>query len=88
MAYDAGVAVSEDGTEQANMGLALGDYLNVGRMSLVVTHFSDEYAAMYRNDGGMTFSDVSALRNLACQVRPMSAGEMRFWISITRAGRI
>lgn len=59
MAYDAGVAVSEDGTEQANMGLALGDYLNVGRMSLVVTHFSDEYAAMFRNDGGMTFSDVS-----------------------------
>jgi hypothetical protein len=59
MAYDAGVAVSEDGTEQANMGLALGDYLNVGRMSLVVSHFSDEYAAMFRNDGGMTFSDVS-----------------------------
>jgi len=59
MAYDAGVAVSEDGTEQANMGLALGDYKNTGRMSLVVTHFSDEYAAMYRNDGGMTFSDIS-----------------------------
>ncbi len=59
MAYDAGVAVSEDGTEQANMGLALADYLNVGRMSLVVTHFSDEYAAMFRNDGEMTFSDVS-----------------------------
>lgn len=59
MAYDAGVAVSEDGTEQANMGLALGDYLNVGRMSLAITHFSDEYAAVFRNDGGMTFSDVS-----------------------------
>jgi enediyne biosynthesis protein E4 len=59
MAYDAGVAVSEDGTEQANMGLALGDYKNTGRMSLVVTHFSDEYAAMYRNDGAMTFSDIS-----------------------------
>jgi enediyne biosynthesis protein E4 len=28
-------------------------------MSLIVTHFSDEYAAMFRNDGGMTFSDVS-----------------------------
>jgi hypothetical protein len=59
MAYDAGVAVSEDGTEQANMGLALGDYMNTGRLSLVVTHFSDEYAAMFRNDGGMTFSDIS-----------------------------
>jgi hypothetical protein len=59
MAYDAGVAVSEDGVEQANMGLALGDYLNVGRMSVAITHFSDEYAALYRNDGGMSFTDVS-----------------------------
>ena len=59
MAYDAGVAVSEDGVEQANMGLALGDYLNVGRMNVAITHFSDEYAALYRNDGGMSFTDVS-----------------------------
>jgi enediyne biosynthesis protein E4 len=59
MAYDAGVAVSEDGVEQANMGLALGDYMNVGRMSVAITHFSDEYAALYRNDGGMSFTDVS-----------------------------
>ena len=28
--YDAGIAVSEDGVEQANMGLALGDYMNNG----------------------------------------------------------
>src|SRR5271163_1495968 len=42
--YDAGVAVSEDGVEQANMGLALGDYLNNGRMSIAISHFSDEYA--------------------------------------------
>jgi hypothetical protein len=57
--YDAGIAVSEDGIEQANMGLALGDYMNTGRMSVVVTHFSDEYAALYRNDGAMMFSDIS-----------------------------
>src|SRR5208282_5261384 len=56
---DAGIAVSEDGVEQANMGLAVGDYLNTGRMSIAVSHFSDEYAALYRNDGRMNFSDVS-----------------------------
>jgi len=56
---DAGVAVSEDGVEQANMGLALGDYLNTGRMSIAITHFSDEYATVYRNDGAMSFADVS-----------------------------
>jgi enediyne biosynthesis protein E4 len=41
------------------MGLALGDYLNVGRMSVAITPFSDEYAALYRYDGGMSFTDVS-----------------------------
>src|SRR5215472_1864702 len=57
--YDTGVAVSEDGAEQANMGVALGDYMHTGRMSVFVSHFSDEYGVLYRNDGGMNFSDVS-----------------------------
>jgi enediyne biosynthesis protein E4 len=57
--YDAGVAVSEDGVEQANMGLALGDYLNNGRINVAISHFSDEYMVLYRNDGGLSFSDVS-----------------------------
>jgi enediyne biosynthesis protein E4 len=70
MAYDAGVAVSEDGVEQANTGLALGDYMNVGRMSVVVTHFSDEYAAMYRNDGGMSFTDVSRTAGISNESAP------------------
>ena len=63
--FDAGVAVSEDGTEQANMGVALGDYPNSGRMSISVTHFSDEYATLYRNDGALTFSDVSHAAGIA-----------------------
>lgn len=63
--YDAGVAVSEDGIEQANMGLALGDYLHTGRMSVAITHFSDEYAVLYRNDGNLSFSDVSHAAGIA-----------------------
>jgi hypothetical protein len=59
IASDAGVAFSEDGVEQANMGLAVGDYENKGRMSIAISHFSDEYMALYRNDGGMNFTDVS-----------------------------
>ncbi len=59
VALEAGVAVSEDGVEQANMGLALGDYQNVGRMSIAVSHFSDEYATLFRNDGNFSFTDVS-----------------------------
>lgn len=65
IALDAGVAVSEEGIEQANMGIALGDYLHTGLMSILVTHFSDEYAALYRNDGEMSFTDVSHAAGIA-----------------------
>jgi hypothetical protein len=68
--YDAGVAVSEDGVEQANMGLALGDYLNNGRMNIAISHFSDEYAVLYRNDGEMSFSDVSRKAGIARESVP------------------
>ena len=47
------------------MGVALGDCLNTGRFSIVVTHFSDEYAALYRNDGNMSFTDVSYKSGIA-----------------------
>jgi hypothetical protein len=59
VALDAGVSVSEEGVEQANMGVALGDYLHTGWMSILISHFSEEYATLYRNDGGMNFTDVS-----------------------------
>jgi enediyne biosynthesis protein E4 len=61
----AGVAANEDGVEQANMGVALGDYLHTGRMSLAISHFDVEYAALYRNDGGMNFTDESIASGIA-----------------------
>jgi hypothetical protein len=65
VALTAGVAANEDGLEQANMGVALGDYLHTGRMSLLLSHFDIEYAALYRNDGGMNFADVSIASGIA-----------------------
>jgi hypothetical protein len=65
VAFESGVAVSEEGQEQANMGVALGDYLNTGRLSILVSHFSDEYATLFRNDGGYNFSDVSHAAGIA-----------------------
>src|SRR5262252_536729 len=56
---ESGTAMSEDGSEQASMGLAVGDYLHNGRPSLVATNFSDEYSNLYRNDGNWNFTDVS-----------------------------
>jgi hypothetical protein len=58
VAFPMGVAVSEDGGEQGSMGVAVGDYDGSGRLSLFVTDFSQEYDALYRNDGTY-FTDVS-----------------------------
>jgi len=80
VALVSGVAVNEDGLEQANMGVALGDYLHTGHMSLALSHFDNEYAALYRNDagvnnkavndgrasdGGMSFTDTSIASGIA-----------------------
>ena len=56
---ESGTALSEDGNEQASMGIAIGDYLHNGRPSLYVTHFADDYDTLYRNDGNWEFHDVS-----------------------------
>ena len=68
--FDAGVAVNQDGAEQANMGVAIGDYQNVGRTGTAVTHFSDEYTALYRNDGKLNFTDVSYIAGIAQPTTP------------------
>jgi enediyne biosynthesis protein E4 len=68
--FSAGVAVSQDGADQANMGVALGDYMHTGRPSIAVTHFSDEYTALFRNDGKMSFSDVSFASGIAPSTTP------------------
>jgi hypothetical protein len=70
VAFLAGAAVSQDGSEQAGMGIALGDYLHTGRLSLFITHFSEEYAALFRNDGGMSFTDVSFQAGVASPTIP------------------
>jgi hypothetical protein len=57
--FTSGIAYNESGQAQANMGVALGDYLHTGRFSVFISHFDNEYAALYRNDGAMTFSEVS-----------------------------
>jgi hypothetical protein len=64
-----GVGLSESGARQANMGIAFGDYLHTGRMSLLISHFDNEYAAFYRNDGNMSFTDVSIASGIGLGTR-------------------
>jgi enediyne biosynthesis protein E4 len=56
---ESGTAVSQDGTEQACMGVAIGDYLHSGRPSIYVSNFENEYNTLYRNNGAWQFDDVS-----------------------------
>jgi enediyne biosynthesis protein E4 len=67
---ESGTAVSEDGSEQASMGIAIGDYLHTGRPSLYVTNFADENDLLYRNDGNWNFTDVSYPSGLALPSLP------------------
>ena len=67
---ESGTAVSGDGSEQGSMGIAVGDYLHAGRMSIFVTNFVDEYNTLYRNDGDNGFTDVSFTAKVAQTSRP------------------
>jgi enediyne biosynthesis protein E4 len=67
---ESGTAVSEDGSEQASMGIAIGDYTHSGRPSLYVTNFSDENDLLYRNDGNWNFTDVSYSSGVALPSLP------------------
>jgi enediyne biosynthesis protein E4 len=57
--YPSGVALNENGREQAGMGLAAGDYDNDGRVDFYITNFSDDTNVLYHNDGDGNFTDVT-----------------------------
>ena len=63
--FQSGVALDENGNALANMGVALGDYLHTGRFSIFITHFSEQYGQLLRNDGGMNFTDTSDASGIA-----------------------
>jgi hypothetical protein len=55
----AGLAYTGDGDEQANMGIAVGDYDNDGATDLFITSFATEHKTLFHNDGKGIFTDVS-----------------------------
>src|ERR1043165_1918374 len=57
--YPSGLALNENGREQAGMGLAVGDYDNDGRVDFHITNFSDDSNVLYHNDGEGNFTDVT-----------------------------
>jgi hypothetical protein len=63
--YISGFALNNAGREIASMGLAVGDYMNNGLVDLLVTDFSDDYKALYRNDGQASFTEVADQAGIA-----------------------
>jgi hypothetical protein len=68
--FESGTALSNNGSEQASMGIAVGDYNHTGRPSLYVTNFENENDDLYRNDGDWNFSEESFPSGLAIASLP------------------
>jgi len=64
-----GVALSDDGEEQAGMGVGIGDYALDGHLDLFKTHFADDANALYHNDGKGYFDDVTSSSRVGVETR-------------------
>ncbi|HKN34741.1 MAG TPA: CRTAC1 family protein [Terriglobales bacterium] len=69
-----GVALSEDGLEQAGMGVGVGDYDLNGNLDIFKTNFADDTDVLYRNDGKGNFDDVTTRAGIGVETRYVGWG--------------
>jgi hypothetical protein len=79
VAVTAGVAYSDDGREQAGMGVDFGDYDNDGFPDLVKTNFSDDANNLYHNNGDGTFDDRAGAAGFGTVSVPFLGFGVRFF---------
>ena len=64
-----GVAYSDDGQEQAGMGVAVSDYDGDGHLDIFKTNFASDLPVLYRNLGKAAFEDATRASGLAVDNR-------------------
>jgi hypothetical protein len=69
-----GVALSDDGMEQAGMGVGIGDYNLDGHLDLFKTHFIGDTCGLYRNDGKGNFDELTRAAKVGVETRYTSWG--------------
>ena len=69
-----GVALSNDGAEQAGMGVAIGDYDTDGHLDIFKTHFINDTDVLYHNEGKGNFNDRTLAAKLGIETRFASWG--------------
>lgn len=69
-----GVALSDDGNEQAGMGVGIGDYNLDGKLDIFKTHFADDTCVLYRDSGKGEFNDETLASGLGVETRFVSWG--------------
>jgi hypothetical protein len=74
VALENGVALNEDGMEQAGMGIGVGDYDLDGSLDVFKTHFADDTNVLYKNDGKGNFLDVTTRSGLGVETRYVGWG--------------
>ncbi len=78
VALETGVALNEDGMEQAGMGIAVGDFDLDGRLDLFKTHFADDTDVLYKNSGKGNFEDVTIRAGIGVETRYVGWGAGMF----------
>ena len=78
VAYQAGVAVSDEGLFEAGMGVDAADTTGGGHMDLIVGHLDMQLARLYQNMGDGGFDDATVRSRVAYNTFHMSEFGTRF----------